>query len=169
MPFRQRHQTRLDQLPVAEPGQDLLVLTPQPGAQLLVEQLLHRAGGGRVLRVLGPGHPEAGDGEVAAWRQRVAELGGDALGIFGVGDMVQDRQHEQPHRAAEIDEVPDLRVIEDRGRLADVRGDHPRRRGLLQHRRAVDGDHRVDIGVDHSRGGVDLMRDLVHVPAAGQP
>jgi hypothetical protein len=71
-PFRQGHQAGLKQFPVAEPGPDLAVLPPHAGAQLLVEHLLHRAGLLRV-RVLRAWHAEAGDGQVTARRERVAE------------------------------------------------------------------------------------------------
>ena len=76
---------------------------------------------------------------------------------------------QQADRTAEVDECPDLRVIEHSAGLADVCGDHLRVPRLGQQRLAVNGDDRVDIDVDHARGGVDLMRDLMHVALLGSP
>src|SRR6266704_1101485 len=61
-PFGQRHQAGFEHFPVAEPGEDLVVVAPAAGAQLLVEQLLHFGGPrrvGRVLRARHPGSPAA--------------------------------------------------------------------------------------------------------------
>jgi hypothetical protein len=168
-PFRQRNQAGLDKFPVAEPGQDLLMLPPQAGSQLLVEQSLHRAGLRRILGMLGAGHTEAGDSEVTARYEGVTEPGRDAGRVLIVVYVMQDGEHEEPDRAAEVDEPPDLGILQDLRRPADIRGDHPRRPRVGQQRLAVHQDDRVDIDVDDTCGGVDLLRDLMYVSARGQP
>src|SRR6266536_3061955 len=99
-------QARLDKFPVAEPGEDLVMVPPSPGAQLLVEQLLHLRGLRRVFLVIRARHAEAGDGEIAAGRQRVAQRRRDAGRVLVIGDVVQDRRQQQPDRLAGVGELP---------------------------------------------------------------
>jgi hypothetical protein len=51
-----------------------------------------------------PRQPEAGDGEVAACRHRVAQLGHDTPRLVLVVDVMQDREQQQPDRLVEVDQ-----------------------------------------------------------------
>jgi hypothetical protein len=101
--------------------------------------------------------------QVAAGGQRVAQRGHGPPGVVRVGDVVQDRDQQQPDRLAEVDQPPGVVVGQDLLRLAQVTLDD---RGVLAARQddpAVCDRDRVDVGVDHPRAGVGSLCHLVHV------
>jgi hypothetical protein len=168
-PFRQRYPAGFEQLPVPEPGEDLLVLTPAPGTQRADEELLALDGLRAEFRQLRAWHAEARDGQVTAWDHGVAQLGGDPCRILVVLDVVQDRDQQQADGSAEVDQRADDGVGQDLRGPADVEGDDLGGLGVGEQRLAVRVDDRVVVDVDHVDRRVDFVRDLAHVALGGQP
>ncbi len=168
-PLRQRHQAGRQQLPVAEPGADLVVLAPAAAAEPVGQQFLALDGGGAEFGQVVPGQAEAGDREVAAGRHRVAELGRDPVRVVVVLDVVQHREQQQADRPVEVDQPRDRGVGQDVGRIADVGVDDVGVHGVAEQRLAVRVDDRVVVDVDDVHARVDLVRDLADVARRGQP
>ena len=104
---------------------------------------------------------------MAAGRQRRSQRPQDLLGAVGVRDEVQHRHDHHRDRLCEVQQPGDLRVGQDRLRVAQVLLEH---RGALvagQDLLAVRHRHRVHVDVDDARLPVDPLGDLVHVADGG--
>jgi hypothetical protein len=103
-PVGERYETWLDHRPLTEPRLDLGILTPADGTECPGHQFLALDGDGALLRQFVPREPEAGDGEVAAGRHRVAQFGHDPTRLALVLDVMQHREEQQANRLAEVDQ-----------------------------------------------------------------
>jgi hypothetical protein len=91
--------------------------------------------------------------QVAARRQRVDQRRDDPRGLELVGDEVQDRDQHQRDRLAEVQDLPDRRIGQDRLRVSQIGMDVGRaalgRAG--QQLAGVPENERVVVGVDDAR------------------
>jgi hypothetical protein len=126
------------------------------------------AGAGQGLARRGDGRgPVVGghmcQSEQAARRQGVAVVGDDAARAAFLGHEVEHRDHQQPDRPAQVEQPGDLRGLEHRLGLTDVR---PHDRGVVvtgdDHLGVCDG-HLVAVHIDHAAVRIGPLGDLVHV------
>lgn len=82
---------------------------------------------------------------------------------------MEDRVEQHGDRLRKVDQAPGFGVREDRFGVAQVGLDDGGALVLLQQGRAVHEDHRVVVDVDHTRGRVDPLGDLVDIVPGGQP
>jgi hypothetical protein len=105
---------------------------------------------------------------VAARRELLLVAGHDAVRVFLVEQVVDDRVEYQADRLAEVEQGTDLGRGEQRARRPDV-GEHHDGRGVVgEQRLAVQGHARVVVYVHHPGGRVDRLGDLVRVLHRGQ-
>jgi hypothetical protein len=83
-------------------------------------------------------------------------------------DVMQDGHEQQADWLAGVDEFPHMLVIDDPGRVPDVRGDDQCRRVAAQQRPGMRADDRVIVDIHDPRPRVGGAGDLMHVALRGQ-
>ena len=106
---------------------------------------------------------QVGDHQAGAGWQDLAERADDPFRLFGVADEVQHGDQQHRGGPGEVDHPQEVRMIEDVGRIAHVRGDDCRVRVLGEQCPAVREHDRVIVDVDDPCLRVDGGGDLVGV------
>jgi hypothetical protein len=165
----ERHQPRLEQLPVTEPAPDLLVLPPAPAAERADEQLLALDCPSAEYRKLWARHAEAGERQVAARRHGIPQLGHNPIRVGLVLHVVHDREQQQADGPPEVDQLADNGIGQDLRGLAHVADDDVGGPLVGEQRLAVRVDDRVVVDVHDVDRRVDRVRHLADVALRGQP